>query len=48
MLVTASPGSELLDRIAARDPLFRDRMAQRMQAVEKRLTDVAADSPDPR
>ncbi|MFJ1859114.1 polyprenyl synthetase family protein [Streptomyces anulatus] len=48
MLVTASPGSELLDRIAARDPLFRDRTAQRMQAVEKRLVDVAADSPDPR
>lgn len=47
-MVTASPGNELLERIAAREPLFRERTAQLLLEVEKRLLDVAADSPDPR
>ncbi|MEU3056479.1 polyprenyl synthetase family protein [Streptomyces griseus] len=47
-MVTAPPGNELLAHVAAQDPLFRHRTAQQLLAVEKRLLDVAADSPDPR
>ncbi|MFD4035039.1 polyprenyl synthetase family protein [Streptomyces sp. NPDC058637] len=48
MTVTALPGSELLVHMAAHDPLFRERTAQSLLAVEKRLLDCASDAPDPR
>ncbi|MFI8438414.1 polyprenyl synthetase family protein [Streptomyces sp. NPDC079020] len=48
MTVTAPPGSELLDRIASHDPSFRERTAESLLAVEKRLLDCAAGAPDPR
>ncbi|MFF5897979.1 polyprenyl synthetase family protein [Streptomyces argenteolus] len=48
MTATALPGSELLAHMAAHDPSFRERTAESLIAVEKRLLDCAAESGDPR
>ncbi|MFD3741304.1 MULTISPECIES: polyprenyl synthetase family protein [unclassified Streptomyces] len=47
-MVTSSPGRELLAHVVDHDPSFRDRTAESLRAVEKRLLDCSTGAPDPR